>query len=215
MAQDRLTANRRKFVKSFLRSGAVAGAVSAAAFALVHGLFISEIWFSLPMLLAAGALCGLCLGWTFWFLFYKPSLGSWFRYNALFVGLLASIALVSELVYEPAITIDEVMTGPPPQLYLKAMPVTILTTLIISVIVFKLYGRTPGQFASVLITSSVLVLFLGLNVSLMGLVFVPTESLYLVAENFGLIFALGMVNFVVFAGLEWKGLNRKPAQDTS
>ncbi len=44
-----------------MRSGVVAGAVSAAVFALVHGLFISEIWFSLPMLLAAGALCGICL----------------------------------------------------------------------------------------------------------------------------------------------------------
>lgn len=199
----------------FMRSGVVAGALSAAAFALVHGLFISDIRFSLPMLLAAGALCGICLGWTFGLLFDEPSLGTWFRYNAVFVGLLASIAVVSELVYEPIITLAEVMAGPPGHLYLRAMPVTILTTLVIAGIVFKLYGRRLAQFIAILLTSSVLVLFLGLNVSLMGLISVPTESLYLVAENFGLIIALGFVYFFVFAGLEWRELNRNRALFTS
>jgi hypothetical protein len=184
--------------------------MSAAAFAVVHALLISPIWFSLPMLIAAGAICGFCLGWTFGLLFENPSLGSWFRYNVLFVGLLASIAIVSELVYEPVITIAEVLNGPPGHLYLRAMPVTILTTLAISAIVFKLYGRTLEHFVSILVTSSVLVLLLGMNVSLMGLVFVPTEALYLVAENFGLILALGLVYFLVFAGLEWKGLKGNP-----
>ncbi len=200
---------------SFMRSGAVAGAISAAAFALVHDLLISDIWFSLPLLLAAGIICGFCLGWTYGLLFDKPSLGSWFRYNALFVGLLASIAVVSDLVYEPVITLAKVMSGPPGSLYLRAMPVTILTIFAISVIVFKLYGRKPMQFAAIILTSSVLVLFLGLNVSLMGLVFLPTDSLYLVAENFGLIFALGLVYFIVFALLEWRKLARNPAHVTS
>ncbi len=216
MAQDRLTSGSRNYVNtSFMRTGAVAGAGSSVAFALVHALFISQIWFSLPMLLAAGGVCGFCLGWTFGLLFEQPSLGSWFRYNALFVGLLALIAVVSELVYEPVITLAEVLAGPPGHLYLRALPVTILTTLAISAIVYKLYGRTTVQFAAILITSSVLVLFLGLNVSLMGLVSVPTESLYLVAENFGLILALGSVYFVVFAGLEWRELNRIQARGTS
>jgi hypothetical protein len=198
-----------------MRSGLVAGAASAAVFALIHGLLISDIWFSLPMLLAAGALCGFCLGWTFGLLFDQPSLSSWFRYNALFVGLLTSIAVVSELVYQPVITLAEVMAGPPGHLYLRAMPVTILTTLIFSAIVFKLYGRTLAQFVSIVITSAVMVLLLGLNISLMGLVFVPTSSLYLVAENFGLILGLGFINFVVFAGLEWKVLIQNPAHKAS
>ena len=215
MAQNRMTATSSNYENlSFLRSGAVAGALSAAVFALVHDLLISDIWFSLPMLLVAGTLCGFCLGWSYGILFDKPSLGSWFRYNALFVGFLASIAVVSELVYEPVVSLAEVMAGPPGHLYLRAMPVTILTTLIISAIVYKLYGRTPAQFALILITSSVLVLFLGLNVSLMGLVSLPTDSLYLVAENFGLILALGFVYFVVFAGLEWNKLEWKSANDT-
>ena len=213
MGQDRLTSGSRNYVNtSFMRSGALAGAVSAAVFALVHSLLISDIWFSLLMLLAAGLICGFCLGWVFGLLFDRPSLGNWFHYNALFVGLLALIAIVSELVYEPVITLAEVMAGPPNHLYLRAMPVTILTTLAISAIVYKLYGRTTVQFVAILITSSVLVLFLGLNVSLMGLVSVPTESLYLVAENFGLILALGFVYFVVFAGLEWRGLTQNTAR---
>jgi phosphate/sulfate permease len=39
-------------------SGIVAGSIAAFGFAVVHGYVISQIWFSLPMLPFAGALCG-------------------------------------------------------------------------------------------------------------------------------------------------------------
>jgi hypothetical protein len=75
-------------------SGTVAGAISAFSFALIHDLLISDIWFSLPALLAAGAICGFCLGWTYGLLFKAPSIHSWLQYNALYVGMLALIGCV-------------------------------------------------------------------------------------------------------------------------
>ncbi len=72
----------------FPASGGLAGAVSALVFAWVHDIFISDIWFSLLALLAAGAICGASIGWTFGLLVALPSAGSWLRYNALFVGML-------------------------------------------------------------------------------------------------------------------------------
>jgi hypothetical protein len=45
-----------------LASGTIAGSVSAFVFAAIHDLFISDIWYSLNVLLVAGALCGLADG---------------------------------------------------------------------------------------------------------------------------------------------------------
>jgi hypothetical protein len=39
----------------FLPFGAAAGAVSAFIFVIIHNIFISDIWFSLVMMLVAGA----------------------------------------------------------------------------------------------------------------------------------------------------------------
>lgn len=39
-------------------SGAFAGAVSAFVFAIIHAVFISDIWFSAPAMMVTGALCG-------------------------------------------------------------------------------------------------------------------------------------------------------------
>ena len=90
-------------------SGSAAGSLAALGFAFVHGFMISEIWFSLPMLLIAGALCGSCLGATYAMLCSPPSLRSWVGCNALFVGFFFFIAVVYELVYEPVISLAELM----------------------------------------------------------------------------------------------------------
>ena len=57
-----------------------------------------------------------------------------------------------------------------------------------------------------LLTCSVLVLLLGLNVSAMGLVAIPRSSLYLVAEMFALILVLNVAYVLVFIFLERKSL---------
>jgi hypothetical protein len=60
-----------------------------------------------------------------------------------------------------------------------------------------------------MLTSTVLILCLGLNVSTIGLVDIPRGSLYLIAEMFGLIVLLIGVFAVAFVGLERQTLSRR------
>jgi hypothetical protein len=191
---------------SFLRSGLIAGALSAFSFTIIHDLFISNIWNSLPVMLVAGAICGLCLGWTYGLLFEAPSIQSWLKYNALFVGMFALIGGVSVLVFEPVTTIPALVAAnsPPDHLIKQAMPMTIVSTLLMVAVIIKLYARTWSHYGAIIVTCTVLVLLLGLNVSVIGLVEVPRSSIYLIVELFGLIFALNAVFAVALAGLEWR-----------
>ena len=199
-------------------TGTIAGAISAYSFALIHGRFISNIMFSLPALLIAGAICGLCLGWTYGLLFKTPSLHTWLQYNALYVGMFVLIGCVSVLVYEPVTTLAAVMASdaPPDDLFRLAMPMTILATLVMTAIIGRLYARRLAHYAAILLTCTVLVLLLGLNVSVIGLIAIPRSSIYLIGELAGLILALNLVFAFVFAGLEWKtffaGANRPGLQ---
>lgn len=56
-------------------SGVVAGGVSTVVFTIIHDIFISDIWFSLIPMLAAGALCWLCVAWSYALLVSAPSGG--------------------------------------------------------------------------------------------------------------------------------------------
>lgn len=187
-------------------SGIVAGAVSAFGFALIHAIFISDIWFSLPILLAAGAICGFCLGWTYGLLFKAPSIHSWLTYNALYVGMFVLIGCMSILIFKPVTTLAIVMAsdGPPNFLFAQEMPVIIASTIAMTAIISKLYARTWAHIGAILLTCTVLVILLGLNVSAIGLIAIPRSSLYLVIELAGLILSLNAVFAAVFAGLEWK-----------
>jgi len=75
---------------AYVRAGAVAGAVSAFAFAIIHHIFISDIRFSL-LLMVAGVLCGLDIGWSYTLLVEAPSIGSWLRYNMLYLAMFVSV----------------------------------------------------------------------------------------------------------------------------
>jgi hypothetical protein len=188
----------------FIRTGIIAGAISAFCFALIHDLFISDIWFSLPIMLAAGGVCGLCLGWTYGLLFENPSIQSWVQYNALYVGMFALLGGVSVLVFEPVTTIAAlvVANAPPDDLFRQAMPLTIVFTLLMAAAIGRLYARKWSHYAAILLTCSVLVLLLGLNVSVIGLVSIPRSSLYLIVELMGLIVALNVAFAIAFAVLE-------------
>ena len=74
------TANRRvgavvsSVPAGFGRRGAAAGAIATVVFTVVHHLTISNIWATLPVMLAAGALCGWSLAWSYEVLFDGYSL---------------------------------------------------------------------------------------------------------------------------------------------
>lgn len=182
----------------------MAGAVSALAFTVIHDIFISDIWFSLVPMLAAGALCGLCIGWSYALLVRELSAGSWLRYNLLYVAMFALLGALSVLAFEPVTTMAAVVSanGPPDALIGQALPLTAAFTLGMAILVTLLYRAGWKRFGAVLLTCVTLVLLLGLNVSVIGLVDIPRGSLYLVAEMFGLIVVLNAVYVVVFLALQ-------------
>lgn len=192
---------------NYLRSGAIAGAVSAFAFAVIHDIFISDIWFSLPLMLAASALCGLCIGWSYGLVTPTTSPISWWRYNLLFVAALGLLGVVSVLVLEPVTTATAVSAAnePPHELIRQALPLTLVFTLAAALVIALLSGhkgRTWAGFGAVLLTCTVVVVLLGLNISIMGLVAFPHGSLYLIAEMFGLIVAIVGIFAAAFTGFE-------------
>lgn len=190
-----------------VRSGAIAGAVAALAFAGVHALFISDIWFSLVPMMVAGAVCGACLAWSHHGLVATPSLGSWVGFNLVFVALFGLLGAASVVVFEPQTTIAALVAAdaPPGALIGQAMPLTVGFTVVAAVLVAAIFGHRWRDLGPVLVTTAVLVATLGLNVSVIGLVDIPVGSLYLVAELYGLVLALAAVHTAVFAVLELRG----------
>lgn len=190
------------------RLGAIAGAASALAFAAIHHLLISDIWFSLIAMMVAGAACGLVVAWSYALLVEAPSMASWLRYNATYVALFLLLGGASVIAFEPETTIAALVEAnePPGELIAQALPMTALFTFAAAGLVTLLFGRNWRQFAPVLLTSAVLVLLLGLNVSVIGLVEVPRSSAYLVAELYGLIVALDAAYVGVFVVLERRWL---------
>jgi hypothetical protein len=176
----------------------------------VHRALISDIWYSLPALLVAGAICGLCIGWTYGILFRQPSVATWLKYNMLYDGMFLLLGGASVLLFDPVITLAELMTydGLPEFLIRLELPVVIVSTLLMTAVIGRLFARTWLHYGSIFITCAVLVLLLGLNVSAMGLIEIPRSSLYLMLEVAGLILALNLVYVLVFLGLGWTSIFR-------
>lgn len=86
----------------FLLSGVIAGAASTFVFTAIHHLFISNIWFSLPPMLIAGALYGLCLAWSYGRLFQPPSIPTWLLYNLVYIAFFFLLGILSILIFEIA-----------------------------------------------------------------------------------------------------------------
>lgn len=189
-------------------SGAAAGVLSSLSFAVIHQWLITSLWFFIYPMLAAGALCGLCLGWSYGLLRPKPSLRSWLAYNGLIVSMLALLGLTSLLVFKPVTTIAALLRlpGPPEDLFQQALPMTITFTLATTLVLSLIYRRGWRGLLAIFITSATVVAFLGLNVSVIGLVEIPRSFLYLVAELIGFILALAGVFAIAFAALNYDSL---------
>jgi hypothetical protein len=194
-----------------LISGCVAGAGSTIVFTAIHHLFISDIWFSLPLMLVAGAACGLTIAWSYTRLFGPPAAASWVRYNLVFVGLLILLGLVSLVVFDPITTIPILLAAnePPNELIVKAMPLTLGFIGVSAALIHLRWGRNLLDGVAILVTCTVIILLLGLNVSILGLVYIPSTAAYLVAELFGLTLALNVVYLALFLRLvRWRSARR-------
>ncbi len=192
----------------YARSGAIAGVASVFVFTVVHYYTISNIWNMFILMAVAGALCGACLGWSYAYLVELPNLQNWFVYNGLYVLMMALLTITSEIVFEPVTTVAALIAAnePPDELIRQALPMTAGFLLVLSGLLSLIYKRTLTGYAVLLLTSAVLTLFLGLNLSVTGLVYFPTGTLYLLAEMLGLVALIGLVFAGVFAAMEWSSL---------
>jgi hypothetical protein len=192
-------------------SGAVAGAASVVVFTVIHDWLISDIWNTLVPMMVAGALCGFMVAWSYARLFERRlSMASWVGYNALYVGLLVLLGLVSVLVFEPIVTAAELLEiggGPPPELFRDAMPLTVLFILLSAAGIGRLWGRSVLDYVSVLLACTTVVALLGINLSVLGLVRFTSGSLPLLGMTYGLVAVLNVVFAGVFLALERRVLS--------
>jgi hypothetical protein len=189
---------------AFVRSGAIAGLVSTVVFTAIHDALISDIWAMLVPMLVAGALSGMCVAWAYTVLVPHPSVGSWLRYNLVYLVLFVALAVVSIAVFEPIATIPELtaMGGSPGDLITQSMPLNLAAVVVGTVLVTSLFGGGRRAVGPVMLGVAVLVLFLGHNVSIIGLVEFGAGDLFLLAEFAGLIVAINAVFVAAFLVLE-------------
>jgi hypothetical protein len=187
-------------------SGVVAGAVSVVVFTAVHDWLISDIWNTLLPMIVAGVLCGATVAWSYARLFgRRPATASWLGYNGLYVGLLVLLGLVSVIVYEPVVSAAELLEiggAPPPELFRAATPLTVAFVLLSTAGIGLLWGRSLLDHVSVLLACTVVVVLLGLNVSILGLVRFTSGSLPLLGLTYALVVVLNAVFAAAFLGLE-------------
>lgn len=196
-----------------LLSGAAAGAASAFAFTALHHLVISDIWFSLPFMLGAGALSGVCLAWTHAVLFPVPTAVGWWIYSSVWVALLVLLGLASFIVYEPITTMAAVMAAggaPPNELLLRATPLTVVFVLAATAVLSMIWGRTALKVVSILVSTTVIIALLGINVSALGLVELDGTAVFLLVEMVGLIMALLYGFAAIYQLLERRRFTRAP-----
>ena len=188
----------------FPLTGAAAGAFSALVFMVVHQVLISDIWFSLVVMLVSGALCGAAVAWTYALLFTRRTLAGWIAYNLAYVAALVAMGLVSLVVYEPVTTAADLIAagGSPTELIRRATPLSAVSILITAVLLQRLWGRGAGQFLALLLCSTLIILLLGLNVSVLGLVEFDSQGWVLVLYTYGLTLLLNLVYLASFAVLE-------------
>lgn len=177
----------------FIGSGALAGAISASGFTALHQLLINPIWFALPAMLVAGAACGICLAWSYTLLVPTATIRTWLRYNLFYLVMFVALGLTSLAAFEPVTTITALLRAnePPRALIGHALPVSGLFTLATAALLSLVYRVSWRGAGGLLVTAAVLVVILGLNISILGLVEVPRAALGVLGEVVLLLVALG------------------------
>jgi hypothetical protein len=185
--------------------GTVAGAFSGLVFCVIHQVAISSIWFAVGPMLIAGAVCGTCVAWSYALVVKNYSVRSWAQYNALYVAALVGLGVTSLIMFEPVTTIPALLQSdaPPRALIGKALPVTGGFTAACAVVLTLLYRPGWRGAGAILLTTAFVVLFLGLNISILGLVSVPKSMLHVLAEVLGLIVSLALV-YAGTLGVIWR-----------
>jgi hypothetical protein len=201
---------RFDYPKKFILSGAIAGFISTLVFTFVHQILITDIWFSFLMMALAGIISGISIAGSYGKIIKSPSFKNWLGYNFFFILMFILVALCSIIIFEPVTTVAEVMQAKtrPDELIKKALPLSEIFTVSFSIIMGVLFGKKIIDYILILLTNSILMVVLGLNVSIIGLVNITSDFFYLVFELFALIITIFTVYAGVFIVLERKNLKR-------
>ena len=199
---SRVTMNfikRFNYPINFIFSGAIAGLVSTIIFTIVHQILITDIWFSFFIMAVAGIVSGISIAGSYGKIINTPSLKNWLGYNFIYILMFILLAVMSIIIFEPVTTAAEIMQAKtrPDELIKRAIPLSEIFTISFSLIMGFLFGKKIIDYIIILLTNSVLMIILGLNVSIIGLVKIPSGFFYLVFELFALIITI----FIVYAGV--------------
>ncbi|MDX1658968.1 MAG: hypothetical protein R3343_09130 [Nitriliruptorales bacterium] len=175
-------------------AGAASGALVVFGFAVIHDLFIVDIWFNIGPMLFAGALCGATLVWAYNAAVVDHTSGRWFGYVAICGGLMVALGGLSLMVLSPRFTIAE-LTDNDDALALLLGPSWWLMVVAAgggTVLLWWRYGRRSSAILPLLVSQSLLAFFVGHNFATLGLVEMSSQLLIGFAEFIGLTVFLGL-----------------------
>jgi hypothetical protein len=183
-----------------LTAGVVAGVLSTLAFVIIHDVFIMAIWFTLAPMLISGALCGLSLAWSYRAAVQRHSARRWLGWNGAFVVLLSALGVSSFLIFEPSYSMAELLVADDPlgDVLPPAMPLLIIATVAGTLAMWAVSGRKPAALAPILVTQALIVLLVGHNLAILGMVDMSGAVAHMVGE-FALLIAFLAGGFAVAA----------------
>ncbi|MEQ8330403.1 MAG: hypothetical protein RH859_08090 [Longimicrobiales bacterium] len=166
-----------------------AGVVTVLGFTVLHQLLISDIWFSVVPMSVAGAACGASLAWSYTLQFRPATVSTWWGFVTMHTVLLLGLGGVSVALFDPVVPMAALVAAnePPSELIGQAMPLTLAFIVAVAAIPSLLWGRTLPKLVANTVTSALLILLLGLNVSVLGLVDMSSGSPLVVLEFLALL----------------------------
>lgn len=179
-------------------AGAVAGVLTTLALVFIHELFIMDIWFTIAPMLISGALCGLTLAWSYRAAVQRHSLRRWLGWNGAFVVLLGALGASSFIIFEPSFTMAELLIAEDPlgDVLPPSLPLLGVAVVVGTLGMWALSGRKAAALVPILLAQVLLVLLLGHNLAILGMVDMSGALGRMVGE-FALLIAFLAAGFVV------------------
>ena len=168
--------------------GALVGAVTVLGFAVIHDIFIVDIWDSIRRMVIAGALCGLCLTWSYNKAVGHHSTGRWWAYIGSCAAVLVALGGVSFVVLDPRFTMAELIAADDAlaRLIPPVLPLMIVASLVGTLVVWVGFGRRWRAIIPILVTQVLLVFLVGHNLAILGVVEMSSDLLTVAWEFVGL-----------------------------
>ena len=146
--------------------------MTVLGFAVVHDVFIVDIWSSIRRMVMAGALCGLCIVWSYNKAVADHSTRRWFGYNGSCAALLIALGGVSFVVLDPKFTMAELLVSDDAlvEVIPPALPLMVAASVVGTLLLWALFGRKGAALIPILATQVLLVFLVGHNLATLGLV---------------------------------------------